>query len=246
MRRTLCSVLSLTILTSLLSGCTTVPARPAMTGPQVYGYTLNQQLTAEQLQKLTDSGKSIVGSFKLYQQHHEDGSVLGLYADSKLWLDTVTSTSREFSTESDCQAALEADGAQVKAVIDEFNAQRGNPQGTPRQVGDVYAAQAADACQRIGDPGAGADAFRYTLWVTLRTETSALDQFFPRKVEETHISVWSLAAFAVLITATIAVIVMSKGAGLGSCTSYQSPNYPPSNDPYSKKECTKELKGQDN
>ncbi|WP_338523532.1 hypothetical protein NUH87_27970 [Pseudomonas batumici] len=237
MQRILCSVLSLAIITSSLAGCSTPPVRPAVTGPQVYGYTLNQQLSGEQFQGLTDSGKRFVGSLRLYHPSQQDGRLLGLYADSKLWLDTVTSTSQEFSSESDCQAAQQADEAQLKTLIDDFNARQARPAGAPRQLGDVYASQSLDACQRIGGPGPGGEAFRYTTWATLQTETLAPRQGFPRKVEDTSSKAWDIA----LVIALVPIVVVAYGvagiAGMGAASSCRYIVSP--------KECDKQGRGTD-
>lgn len=210
MQRMLCSVLSLAIISSALAGCATAPvaARPAVAGPQVYGYTLNQPLTGEQFQKLNDAGKNIEGSLRLYRQFSRDGSQLGLYADAKLWLDTVTRTSTQFYAEDECLAAQQADEVQLKMLIDDFNARRAGPGAAPRQVGDVYASRATDACQRIGGQGPGAEAYRYTLWATLQTETLAPAPGFPRKVEDTHVSAWDTALVIVLLPVVALASVM--------------------------------------
>lgn len=223
MQRMLCTVLSLLMISSTLSGCATAPvaARPAISGPQVYGYTLNQPLSGEQLQRLSDSGQDFVGPLRLYRQFPRDGSRLGLYADAKRWLDTVSRTSREFSTQGECQAEQAVDEVQLTTLIDAFNAGQARPAGAPRQVGDVYASQWLDACQRIGGQGPGAEAFHYTLWATLQTATQASGQGFVRKVEPTHNDAWSMATVVVLLPILLVATLMGGG---GTCAHEDSPN----------------------
>lgn len=217
MQRMLCSVLSLAIILSSLGACTTAPVRPAVEGPQVYGYTLNQPLSREQVQRLTDTGKHFVGAIKLYQQELPDGSQFGFYTDYRNWLDTLARTSREFPAEGDCQAAQQADQMQLTTLIDDFNARQARPAGAPRQVGDVYAIQAVDACQRGSGQGPGAQAFRYTLWATLQTETVAHDQGFLRKVEDPHAQARGIAQVMLLLP--FAALAAFMGGG---CTDFQS------------------------
>lgn len=217
MHRMLCSVLSLTIILSSLGACTTAPVGPTVEGPQVYGYTLNQPLSREQVQRLTDTGKHFVGALKLYRQELPDGSQFGFYTNYRNWLNTLARTSREFPAESDCLVAQQADQLQLTTLIDDFNARQARPTGVPRQVGDVYAVQALDACQRVGGQGPGADAFRYTLWATLQTETAAHDQGFLRKVEDPHAQARGIAQVIVLLP--FAALAAFMGGG---CTDLQS------------------------
>ncbi|MBC2656095.1 hypothetical protein H7A76_11665 [Pseudomonas sp. MSSRFD41] len=217
MQRMLCSVLSLAIILSSLGACTTAPARPAVEGPQVYGYTLNLPLSREQVQRLTDTGKHYVGALKLYQQVLPDGSQFDFYTDYRNWLDTLAHTSREFPAESDCQAAQQVDQMQLTTLIDDYNAHQARPAGAPRQVGDVYAIQALDACQRVAGQGPGAQAFRYTLWATLQTETTAHEQGFLRKIEDPHAQTRGIAQVILLLP--FAVLITFMGGG---CTDLQS------------------------
>ncbi|SEB53360.1 hypothetical protein SAMN05216178_1035 [Pseudomonas saponiphila] len=217
MQRMLCSVLSLAIILSSLGACTTAPVRPAVEGPQVYGYTLNQPLSREQVQRLTDTGKHYIGPLKLYQQVLPDGSQFDFYTDYRKWLDTLARTSREFPAESDCQAAQQADQMQLTTLIDDFNARQARPAGVPRQVGEVYAVRALDACQRVAGQGPGAQAFRYTLWATLQTETAAHEHDFQRKVEDPHAQARDITQ-AILLLPFVAL-----GAFMGGgCTDFQS------------------------
>ncbi|NBF03440.1 hypothetical protein GV819_14190 [Pseudomonas sp. Fl5BN2] len=214
------------MVSSLLGGCTATPAkvRPVVTGPQVYGYPLNQQLSDEQIRRLTDSGKGFVGSLKLYQQVLPDGSQFGFYVDSDYWLEALTRTSRGFDTESECVAAQQADETQLKTLIDDFNVQQARPAGAPREVGDVYVSRALDACQRIGGQGPEAEALRYTLWATMQTATLEPGPGSPRKVETPH----SLAGDVVVIVvagAVLAVVVVAAvamGGWAGPCVNLTS------------------------
>ena len=217
MQRMRCSVLNLAIILSSLGACTTAPVRPAVEGPQVYGYTLNQPLSREQVQRLTDTGKHFVGAIKLYQQELPDGSQFGFYTDYRNWLDTLARTSREFPAEGDCQAAQQADQMQLTTLIDDFNARQARPAGAPRQVGEVYAIQALDACRRVGGQGPGAHAFRYTLWATLQTETAAPEHDFLRKVEDPHAQARGIAQ--VMLMLPFAALATFMGGG---CTDLQS------------------------
>ncbi|WP_210712364.1 hypothetical protein [Pseudomonas sp. MWU349] len=217
MQRMLCSVLSLVIILSSLGACTTAPVRPAIEGPQVYGYTLNQPLSREQVQRLTDTGKHFVGAIKLYRQELPDGSQFDFYTNYRDWLDTLARTSREFAAESDCLAAQQADQLQLTTLIDDFNASLARPAGAPLQVGGVYAVQALDACQRVGGQGPGAQAFRYTLWATLQTETAAHEHDFQRKVEDPHAQARGIAQVVLLLP--FAALAAFMGGG---CTDLQS------------------------
>lgn len=211
-------------------------------GPQVYGYTLNQQMTPEQLQGFTDSGKRFVGTtLKLYHPPQHEGRLLGLYVDYKRRLDTVTSTSQGFVSESDCQVAQQADEAQLKTLIDDFNSQQARPAGAPRQLGDVYASQSTDVCQRIGGQVPEAATFRYTIWTTLQTETMEPGQTFPRKVESTTSEAQDIATIIVLVpilvvaSAMIVIGTFMKNYNRGpvtegTCIYFESP-----------KECDKRL-----
>ncbi|PUA43888.1 hypothetical protein C5U62_18125 [Pseudomonas protegens] len=183
----------------------------------MYGYTLNQPLSREQVQRLTDTGKHFVGAIKLYQQELPDGSQFGFYTDYRNWLDTLARTSREFPAEGDCQAAQQADQMQLTTLIDDFNARQARPAGAPRQVGEVYAIQALDACRRVGGQGPGAHAFRYTLWATLQTETAAPEHDFLRKVEDPHAQARGIAQ--VMLMLPFAALATFMGGG---CTDLQS------------------------
>lgn len=183
----------------------------------MYGYTLNQPLSREQVQRLTDTGKHFVGAIKLYQQELPDGSQFGFYTDYRNWLDTLARTSREFPAEGDCQAAQQADQMQLTTLIDDFNARQARPAGALRQVGEVYAIQALDACRRVGGQGPGAQAFRYTLWATLQTETAAHEHDFLRKVEDPHAQARGIAQVMLLLP--FAALAAFMGGG---CTDFQS------------------------
>lgn len=227
MQKMLCSLSSLAIIGASLAGCATPPpaARPTVTGPEVYGYTLNQPLSGEQFQKLNDAGKNFEGSLRLYRQFSRDGSQLGLYANAKLWLDTVTYTSTEFYAEGECLIAQQTGEAQLKQLIDGFNARQARSAGAPRQVGDVYASQAVDACQRIGGKGPGAEAFRFTLWATLQTESLAPTPGFPRKVEDTQASAWQTALVIVLLPVVAVASVMGGNGCRNTGARQESEDY---------------------
>lgn len=223
MRRMLCSVLSLAIITSSLGGCLSSPVRPTVTGPEVYGYTLYQPMTSQQFDALVRTTHNFDDSLQLYLKAAPDGGVLGLYIDTHWWVDTVSKTSKGYLSEPQCQLAQQAEEAELNAVLVDFNT---------RQSGDYRAVHALDVCKRFTAPGVDGEAYRYTLWATLQSGPSQPGQAYPRKVEVTHSIVWTLAVLAVAIPVAVAVVVLSKGQVLSDCTHYAG-------DDRSKKECDK-------
>ncbi|KAA8563537.1 hypothetical protein FX985_03607 [Pseudomonas extremaustralis] len=209
MQRMLCSVLSLAIITPSLSGCSSVPVRPAITGPEVYGYTLYQPMTSDQSDTLVRTTHSFDDSLQLYLKAVPDGGVLGLYIDSDWWVDTVSKTSKPYPSEAQCQVAQQVGEAELNAVLADFNT---------RQPGDYRAVHALDACKRFTAPGVDGEAYRYTLWATLQAGPQQPGQAYPRKVEVTHSIAWTLAVLAIAIPVVVAVVVLTKGQVLSDCT----------------------------
>lgn len=221
MQRMLCSVLSLVMVVSLLDGCTATPVkpRPTVTGPQVYGYPLNQPLPEAQMRRLSYTGKHFDGSLRLYQQVLPDGSQFGFYLDAGQWLEALSRTSRGFDTQSECLAAQQADEMQLKTLIDEFNARQARADGAPRQEGDVYVDQALQACQRMGGPGPEAEALRYTLWATMQTQAPEAEPGSPGKVEAAHSSVGDVVVIVAVgvVLAVVVVAAVAVGGWAGPC-----------------------------
>jgi hypothetical protein len=230
MQRMLCSVLSLAIITSSLGGCASAPVRPAITGPEVYGYTLYQPMTSAQFDALVRTTHSFGDSLQLYLKAAPDGGVLGLYIDSLWWVDTVSKTSKPYLSELQCQVAQQAEEAELNAVLVDFNT---------RQAGDYRAVHALDACKRFTAPGVDGDAYRYTLWATLQAGPQQPEQAYPRKVEVTHSIAWTVAVLAIAIPLVVAVVVLTKGQVLSDCTYYAG-------DERSKKECDRKIEERHN
>ncbi|NVZ73234.1 hypothetical protein [Pseudomonas costantinii] len=217
--------MSLAIITSSLGGCATAPARPTVVGPEVYGFTLYQKMTGEQFDSLTRIHKSYDGALELYLKASPDGGVLGLYADSSWWLDTVSKTSKLYFTEPECQVAQRADEAQLKAVVDGFNTQ---------QSGDFSAVQTVDACKRFTGQGLEREAYRYTLWATLQSKTLTPGQGYTRKPEVVRAGVLDWVVLAAAIPLYVVLVVVTKGQALPSSCSYDA------SVPGNQKKCDKE------
>ncbi|WP_312493188.1 hypothetical protein [Pseudomonas cremoris] len=209
MQRMLCSVLSLAIITSSLSGCATAPAQPEIVGPDVYGYTLYQPLSSEQFEPLTKTRGFYTGALELYLQAAPDGGVLGLYVGGKHWLDTVSKTSKLYVTQPECEAAWQAEEGQLKALVDGFNAR----QTQPPRLGDYYAVQTVDACKPFKGQG-----YRYTAWTTLHAFDLDLRQRYPYKTEVHTSRALDIAVMVVAVPLVVAVVILTGGQGMSDCT----------------------------
>lgn len=209
MQRMLCSVLSLAIITSSLSGCATAPVQPEIAGPEVYGYTLYQPLSSEQFEPLTKTRGFYTGALELYLQAASDGGVLGLYVGGKHWLDTVSKTSKLFVTQPECEAAWQAEEGQLKALVDGFNAR----QTQPPRLGDYYAVQTVDACKQFKGQG-----YRYTAWTTLHAFDLDPRQRYPYKTEVHTSRALDIAVMVVVVPLVVAVVILSGGQGMSDCS----------------------------
>ncbi len=209
MQRMLCSVLSLAIITSSLSGCATAPAQPEIVGPDVYGYTLYQPLSSEQFEPLTKTRGFYTGALELYLQAAPDGGVLGLYVGGKHWLDTVSKTSKLYVTQPECEAAWQAEEGQLKALVDGFNAR----QTQPPRLGDYYAVQTVDACKPFKGQG-----YRYTAWTTLHAFDLDPRQRYPYKTEVHTSRALDIAVMVVAVPLVVAVVILTGGQGMSDCT----------------------------
>lgn len=219
MQRMVCSVLSLAIVLSSLGGCAAAPVRPNVVGPEVYGYSLYQPMTGEQIDDLSRSSKSFPGGLSLYLKASQDGGVLGVYADSRHWLDTVSKTSKPVATERECQAAQQVEEGQLKALIEGYNA---------HPSGDFIAVQAVDDCKLVPEQG-----YRYTVWASMQAKNLA--PVDPRKLEvrTTYAEAVATGALvAVVVVVVVAAVVLTKGNGGSSCSSASTPEE-------RKKECDK-------
>ncbi len=214
MQRMLCSVLSLAIITSSLSGCATAPVQPEITGPEVYGYTLYQPLSNEQFDPLTRSRGLYDGSVELYLQAAPEGGVLGLYVGGTRWLDTVSKTSKLYFTQPECEAAWQVEEEQLKALVDGFNAR----QTQPRRLGDYYAVQTVDACKRFKARDVEPEAYRYTAWATMKAFSLDAGERDPHKTEVHSSLATDIVVMAVVVPLVVAVVILSGGQGMGDCS----------------------------
>lgn len=209
MQRMLCSVLSLAIITSSLSGCATAPVQPEIAGPEVYGYTLYQPLSSEQFEPLTKTRGFYAGALELYLQAAPDGGVLGLYVGGKHWLDTVSKTSKLYVTPPECEAARQAEEGQLKVLVEGFNAR----QTQPRRLGDYYAVQTVDACKPVKGQG-----YRYTAWTTLHAFDLDPRQRYPYKTEVHTSRALDIAVMVVVVPLVVAVVILTGGQGMSDCS----------------------------
>ncbi|NVZ52755.1 hypothetical protein HX792_20590 [Pseudomonas sp. B6002] len=206
MQRMVCSVLSLAMIMSSLGGCAAKPVKPAVVGPEVYGYTLYQPLTGEQLDDFSRTTKSFPGGLSLYLKASEGGGVLGLYADASHWLDTVSKTSKPLATEPECQAAQQVEDGQLKALVEGYNA---------HASGDFVAIRAVDDCKLVPEQG-----YRYTVWATMQARNLAPVDPHKLEVRTTYAEAVATGALAaVVVVVVVAAVVLTKGNGNSSCSS---------------------------
>ncbi|PYY92169.1 hypothetical protein DNK59_01065 [Pseudomonas sp. TKO26] len=211
MQRGLCTVVSLSLIVSSLGGCAS-QAKPRVAGPQVYGYTLNQRLSADEFKALSDTGLETMSGLSIYELKAPAGAKLSLYLERTLWVDRVEKLSGPFEVASDCENAFKDESAQLQATIAEFNSRRARPGGAPRQVGDIYASQSTTPCERKGGRDTDAQSYRYRLAASLSTETAPVKHGLSEKVENAYMGMW-MGVFTIVLLPFALV-----GAAVGAVT----------------------------
>lgn len=109
MSRALCVTLSLTVVVSSLAGCSSSPVKQGIVkGPQVFGYTLNQSLSNDDLKAFTNTRAVPYGrDATIYKRDDGQGGVLQVFLDRNNRPLLIGEISRSFATRDECLAALQ-------------------------------------------------------------------------------------------------------------------------------------------
>ena len=103
MNRTLCVALSLTIIASSLTACSTPSTKAHISGPLVYGYTLYKPLSSEELNTLTKTGYETFQGARVFQRDDGYGGEINVYLDSLNRPSVINKDSHVFTSEDECE-----------------------------------------------------------------------------------------------------------------------------------------------
>lgn len=185
MQRTVCGTLSLTIIVSSLGGCASPPPRERVSGPQVFGYELQQPLSAEAFKALTYARLDPAYAEPDYLSYQADGAVLALDLQRDRSLTRILKRSRAFDSRADCQAALDQDRASLQGPVDAFNARHAKVPGVAPQVGEPAASFSVRECWQRGGRGADSQSYRYEAWASQGPVSAPSKTRQPNVVEQT-------------------------------------------------------------
>ena len=190
MDRTLCVALSLSIIASSLTACTTPSTKVPVGGPQVYGYTLNKPLSGNQLSALSNTGFETLTGAREFQRDDGYGGEISVLLDRQNRPGVINKKSRVFTHEGDCESELKTQMNDLQQRIDSHNSTNGQLQGG-RSISLSH-----EACRiRQGDqPGH----YRYALSVSKSKEPATSTSGLGKKVDDAYTGAW-MTVFTVLL-----------------------------------------------
>lgn len=213
MSRMLCIALSLSIIVSSLSGCATPPVkRAAVAGPEAFGYTLNQPLTADELKALTDARITSQAGTRMFTREDGQGGTLKLHLDSESRPVEIEKTSRLFGTEEECKAEhhLLVDELSTLAAVHNRAHRIPNREGLDYLPGEHYVK--ADGLRCLAGEGDPPDTFRYSEGIADHIATDPPKRSFGKRFDEAYQS----TAFTIIVIALLPLVLI--GAAVGAMT----------------------------
>jgi len=211
MNRTLCIATSLSIIASSLGGCASPGVQAPYVGPQVFGYTLNQPLSGEELQAFKATGFGTLSGLRVFARDDTDGGVIEVYLDRQDRPGVIRKKSRPFASEEACQAEFGPlkDQLQNRIVLSNAATRAPNSEGRARNVGDRYASLSSDACQ--AGRGESAGSYAYGLDAKLeRAEAPKAKRSLGDKFDDAYIGAWTTVFVIALLPLVLIGLAVDK------------------------------------
>ena len=208
MNRTLCVALSLTIIASSLTACSTPSNKAQISGPLVYGYTLHKPLSSEELNTLTKTGYETFQGARVFQRDDGYGGEINVYLDSLNRPSVINKDSHVFTSEEECESDLKAQMKNLQQDIDSYNSTIDQLVREGDKARGRYVSVSQQPCLvRHGDQ---AGHYRYTLSVSKREKPASSTSELGKKIDEAYTG--ALVTVFVVVLAPFALIgaVISK------------------------------------
>ena len=207
MDRTLCVALSLSIIASSLTACTTPSTKAPVGGPQVYGYTLNTPLSGNQLSALSNTGFETLTGAREFQRDDGYGGEINVYLDSQNRPSVINKDSHVFTSEDECESDLKAQMKNLQQDNDSYNSTIDQSVREGDKARGRYVNVSQQPCRvRHGDQ---AEHYRYVLSVSKREKPASSTSELGKKIDEAYTGAWM----------TVFVVVLAPFALIGAAVS---------------------------
>ncbi|PCR94501.1 hypothetical protein CP336_21675 [Pseudomonas fluorescens] len=196
----LCITLTISIITSSLTGCATPSVQQPIIGPQVLGYTLNQPLTEEEFNAVTNTGDKWGFGGWVYQRDDGQGGVLRVYLDKNHRPKGIERISQTFDTKDECESVFAAQTVELKKQMTAYNIANRRSENAGRREylpGERHVEVSGGGCRdRQGDPR---DVYRFDLQVRESIETAAPKRGLSDKFHDAYGNAWMTVFVIVLL-----------------------------------------------